>query len=509
MTEKSPHSPLRTLMFLLLMGALVWSFSLLPEKVELTDTLAFRLPQWPHFQEKGQEQERLADANSFLEGYDDLLREDSIAEVKNAELREAAIEDSLAIEKQRRRKLLSIQEGPEGIRNLKSFFQTLMKLPESGKKVRVMHYGDSQIEADRITSYLRREWQKKWGGQGPGLVPPVEVVPSGNIKQRASEEWHRHTIYGRKDTTVKHTRFGALGTFASYDSTSASLFFEPSRLGYSNTRVFKSAKVFLGSYGKGGSVQLYQNEELIAEKTLCDSCGFTTLDASISAEINEIRLTFTGGPMECYGVAFDGNSGVQVDNIPMRGSSGTIFKKMDRTLFKQQISQLQPELLLLQYGGNSVPYVKDTAQAENYGKWLKSQIKYLQKVAPNAAIILIGPSDMAHKEGDQFETYAFLEPVRDALKKAAFETNCGFWDIYEAMGGQNSMQAWVEAEPSLAGSDYVHFTPKGAKKIAELFNKAVMDRYKIEQEQDQAERKEKEKEQKSEQIIELQKEEKK
>jgi len=59
---------------------------------------------------------------------------------------------------------------------------------------------------------------------------------------------------------------------------------------------------------------------------LCDSCGFTTLDAPISGEINEIRLTFTGGPMECYGVAFDGNSGVQVDNIPMRGSSGTISK---------------------------------------------------------------------------------------------------------------------------------------------------------------------------------------
>jgi len=258
MTQNSPHSPLKTLVFLILMGAVVWSFSLLPEKVELTDTLTFRLPQWPHFQEEGQEQERLADANSFLEGYEDLLREDSIAEVKNAELREAAIEDSLAIDKQRRRKLLSIQEGPEGIRNLKSFFQTLMKLPDSGKKVRVMHYGDSQIEADRITSYLRREWQKKWGGQGPGLVPPVEVVPSGNIKQRASEEWHRHTIYGRKDTTVKHTRFGALGTFASYDSTSASLFFEPSRLGYRQYKGLQICESIPRFLWQGGSVQLYQ-----------------------------------------------------------------------------------------------------------------------------------------------------------------------------------------------------------------------------------------------------------
>lgn len=477
MMPSSQHSPLKTLLCLLLVASVIGAFNVLPSEVRMSETLLLQIPHWPNFEEGDGSESRLTDANSFLEGYDELLKEDSIAEAQSAELQAAAVQDSIALQMERRRKLLSIQEGDDGIRNLNSFFASLRKLPKSGEKVRVMHYGDSQIEADRITSYLRKEWQKKWGGEGPGLVPPVEVVPSANIKQSASAEWHRHTIYGRKDTTVTHTRFGALGTFASYDSSSAALFFEPSRLGYSNTRRFKSAKVFLGAFGEGGTVQLFQNETLIAEKNLCDSCGFSTFETTISGEVSEIKLGFEGGPLECYGVAFDGNSGVQVDNIPMRGSSGTIFKKMDRALFKQCIAQLNPQLLLLQYGGNSVPYVKDSLQAKNYGQWLKAQIVYLQQVMPNAAIVLIGPSDMAHKNGDQFETYAFLEPVRDALKEAAFATGCGFWDIYEAMGGHNSMQAWVDAEPPLAGTDYVHFTPKGAKKIAELFNKAVMDRY--------------------------------
>lgn len=476
MSSAKSHPPYRTVIFLLVIGVGIWSFRFLPQHYQISETLEIKMPHWPNFTNEP-EQERLTDANAFLEGYDELLKEDSIQRAQDSIRIETAIQDSIAKAVALRRQLLSIQEGEKGITNLNEFFASLRSLSANSNKVRVMHYGDSQIEADRISNYLRKEWQAKWGGHGPGLVPPVEVVPSGAIKQKASENWSRHTIYGKKDTTVTHNRYGVLGTFATYDSTSATLNFEPSRLGYSNTRTFDEGLIFIGVNGAGGSLQVMHNEEVIKEVTLADSSGFTSVPISLSGASKSIQLSFTGGPMECYGMTLDSDRGVQLDNIPMRGSSGTIFKKMNRSLFKAQMKILSPELIFLQYGGNSVPYVKDTLQADNYGKWLSSQIKYIQSAAPDAAIILIGPSDMAHKVDDQFETYAYLEPVRDALKKAAFDNGCGFWDIYEAMGGRNSMQAWVEAEPALAGPDYVHFTSGGAKKIAQLLNKAIMDRY--------------------------------
>ena len=37
------------------------------------------------------------------------------------------------------------------------------------------------------------------------------------------------------------------------------------------------------------------------------------------------------------------------------------------------------------------------------------------------------------------------------------------------MGGQNSMIQWVSARPALAGSDYVHFTLAGSKKVGDMF----------------------------------------
>jgi len=80
---------------------------------------------------------------------------------------------------------------------------------------------------------------------------------------------------------------------------------------------------------------------------------------------------------------------------------------------------------------------------------------------------------MSIKKEDYFETYPYLENVRDALKEASFKAGAGFWDMFSAMGGKNSMPSWVVAEPALASTDYIHFSPRGARIIAELFYEAL------------------------------------
>ncbi|MGB0390190.1 MAG: hypothetical protein ACPGD5_01385, partial [Salibacteraceae bacterium] len=175
---------------------------------------------------------------------------------------------------------------------------------------------------------------------------------------------------------------------------------------------------------------------------------------------------------EFYAFSFEGDYGVTVDNIGLRGSSGTLFKRLDSEQLKGFMQSQPIELIILQYGGNTVPYITSQEKAMKYGKWFKSQITYLQKINPNAAFIIIGPSDMATKIDGEYATYPYLESVRDALKTAAFETGSGYWDLYEVMGGRNSMISWVEAEKPLAGKDYVHFNNLGTRKVSELFMKA-------------------------------------
>ncbi|MCC6910458.1 MAG: hypothetical protein IT224_00380, partial [Flavobacteriales bacterium] len=78
------------------------------------------------------------------------------------------------------------------------------------------------------------------------------------------------------------------------------------------------------------------------------------------------------------------------------------------------------------------------------------------------------------KDGEHFVTRPYLEEVRDAMKTNALAQGAVFWDMYAAMGGRNSMVSWVEADPPLAASDYTHFSPQGAKKVAELFYTALI-----------------------------------
>ncbi|MEG2071059.1 MAG: hypothetical protein RR034_06770, partial [Bacteroidales bacterium] len=80
------------------------------------------------------------------------------------------------------------------------FFDKLFAKMGSAKAnkriVRVLHYGDSQIEMDRLTSNLREFFQAKFGGGGPGLVPLVQNIPSFSVSQYASGTPTLYTIYG-------------------------------------------------------------------------------------------------------------------------------------------------------------------------------------------------------------------------------------------------------------------------------------------------------------------------
>jgi lysophospholipase L1-like esterase len=432
---------------------------------------------------KPKEKIGIDDAAAFLANYDAVIaEEDSIPEPveeeinwgerfiapENAEMQDPELQAEF-------RERMRIHHGEGGIKNLDLFFASARNLSETQAKLRVMHYGDSQIEADRITRTLRNALQKRFGGEGPGLVHAVEVVPTAAIKQSASSNWKRYTVFGRQDTSLTHNRFGVLGAFGKNDSLTSELRFSPSNMAHDRARSFSEVTLYYGNYSTASQLSVYVNDSLYKTAELPSDSLPKTYRFRVKSRNAEVKLVFEGGPVECYALAFDGVAGIQVDNIPMRGSSGTIFRKMDHRTLAAQWRALDPGLILLQYGGNSVPYVADTAAAQNYGKWMRSQITLIQEILPEAAIIFIGPSDMATKEKDEFVTFPYLEVVRDELKAAALSTGCGYWDIYEVMGGRNSMAAWVAADPPLAGADYIHFTPKGAQRVGDIFVKALFD----------------------------------
>ena len=159
----------------------------------------------------------------------------------------------------------------------------------------------------------------------------------------------------------------------------------------------------------------------------------------------------------------------------MRGSSGTVFGKISQTSMKTMYAELNTELVILQFGGNSVPFFKDSTGVRNFASYFKSQIYRVQKLNPSAMVIVIGPSDMSKKTEEIYETYEYLPYCVSQLREAAKSTGSAFWNLYGAMGGQNSMPSWVEK--GLAGADHIHFSNDGAKIASQLFYEALIAEY--------------------------------
>jgi hypothetical protein len=64
--------------------------------------------------------------------------------------------------------------------------------------------------------------------------------------------------------------------------------------------------------------------------------------------------------------------------------------------------------------------------------------------------------------------------MRDVQRRIAEKTKITFWDMYEAMGGENSIVKYVDAKPALAAKDYTHLTYWGGRKIAVKLAHAIL-----------------------------------
>ncbi len=389
---------------------------------------------------------------------------------------------------------ISANEGkklqyPDGDRSvLYPAFEALSQAASGTSPVRVIHFGDSQIEGDRMTNLIRNELQQKFGGIGSGLQPAIPAVPSFSIKQDHSDNFVRHPGFGTKNPDITHRRFGVTAAFAKYTpfyadsvldtipATTGWLSLRQAKAAYGKAQSFNTLKLFYGHNQRAFLLKAFADDAKLSEDSIPPSNGLRTRTWYFDKTPEHVQVFLEGKDSpEIYGFSLEGSNGVQVDNIGLRGQSGTIFGGLDQSIFKGMTDVMNVKLILMQFGGNTVPYIKSEKAAENYGSNFRRQIEYLKRIIPGSVVIVIGPSDMATKVEGKMQTYPYLPAVRDALKKAAFDTGSPYFDIYEVMGGMNSMVGWVEN--NLAGSDYVHFSPGGAKKIAKTFVASFLEDY--------------------------------
>ena len=90
---------------------------------------------------------------------------------------------------------------------------------------------------------------------------------------------------------------------------------------------------------------------------------------------------------------------------------------------------------------------------------------------------MISVNDKSTKVNGEMATDIGVPILVETQRRIADSTHVCFWNLYEAMGGYNSMVRWADADTALANKDYTHLNYRGASKVADMLFKELMKEY--------------------------------
>jgi hypothetical protein len=474
--------PYRTfLLFFLFFGAVIllaWVFP--PEGFRLNGSFSLRF--WKPSSLFAKEEQNDQKLKQLLANTREVSDSTESASVRRDSLPEISALDSLIMQYRDTLKTnICYFEYPAGDSTvLYSFFRKLNP-DEKNKSMHILHYGDSQIEVDRISSYLRKRFQKEYGGGGIGLFSLNSVEDfSRYVTGKTSVNCER---FGTNGQAVKKTGIlSSLARFTSLADSVDSLKNEGSYVELTFTGNLRAPeqnidflRILYGPARKPCMLEVEMDKEKITLE-IASTLTVNNLLIPVGRPVRNIHLHFISQIVpDLYALSLEDSLGILVDNIPLRGAAMVNFRGMDPQLFSETDSLLNVGLIIMEFGVN---VASNVVKSYNYYRdIIVNHINDLKRINPDVACIIMGISDVAGKSGNGIETMKNVELIRDAQREAARITNCAFWDTYKAMGGRNSMPAWVANSPPLGQKDFIHFTPKGADLVGEMLYNAMMLEY--------------------------------
>jgi lysophospholipase L1-like esterase len=340
-------------------------------------------------------------------------------------------------------------------------------------RVRIAHFGDSGVEGDAITADVRKVMQKEFGGKGVGYlsITSQDITFRITTKQSFSDNWKTVSVLTANPQNLPLGLSGFVSipqgsSWVNYETTgwdSQLKYFNTAKLFYSNAK--NSSIKYSFNNGSDQNAPLKTGDD-IKELTL-SAPGGSASSIKISATMAD-QAYF-------YGVSLESGNGVYVDNFPWRGNTGLGFLNIQQSSL-QQFNKLENyKLIILEFGANEVSFgSQDNTWFENQ---MIKEINNLKKAFPQTSILLIGMGDKGIKKGTKFVTDPGVPQMLKLQQDIAAKTGIAFWSLFDAMGGPNTMDTWVKANPPLAYMDYSHPTWEGAARIGQMIANAILDAF--------------------------------
>ncbi|NSL89922.1 hypothetical protein ECE50_023985 [Chitinophaga sp. Mgbs1] len=334
------------------------------------------------------------------------------------------------------------------------------------KKVRIAYFGDSMIEGDLITSDLRDSLQTNFGGAGVGFVPVTSVVATyrTTINHTFSKDWKDYHYKNSPPSNITlglsgHTFFPASGSWVRYAPVK-------------KPRLDKFEEVSV-LFGPAEATTLSINDKAY---TLSGNQPVNRLDLRADTGASPLMIKYGGPSLPFYGVCFESDNGVYVDNYSFRGISGVELGHLSAGMVRKMQEERPYDLIVLHYGAN-VLFRPELTDYSWYERPMKKVMDSLRNDLPGTSFLIVGTADKSYRKGDRYITAPGVEALLKVQHELATGFGTGYWNLYAAMGGDGSMVKWVEGDTVLANKDYTHLNRQGAAKVGALLYKAIMNDY--------------------------------
>ncbi len=355
------------------------------------------------------------------------------------------------------------------VEQLKYFFNALEK--SNKEKIRIAHYGDSIIWGDVITDHLRNYFQKKYGGHGIGYLSICtdDMFARKTIDHEFSNNWEWASVF-----TKNRERFpiGIAGTVGKASLLSSVTYKTKTVSPAANS--FSEVSLFYSNANSNSALKYTLDDKKTMSVNLLSGTKLNVTKINVAHNSEKIKLQFENCEGAFfYGLTLDSGNGVYVDNFPFRGNSGVSIRDLDDNLLNGFSQNLNYKLFILQFGVNVA--ASGNVKYKWYSRMMLRVIKKIKKYFPNSSILIISPGDLGQKKGTKMVTHPEIKRFVKAQEEIAKKGKVAFWNMFEAMGGENSISSWVNASPPLVFKDYCHLTWDGSEVISHKLINALFE----------------------------------
>lgn len=341
------------------------------------------------------------------------------------------------------------------------------------KVFKIVHIGDSHIQADWFSGKVRTLLQQQYGNAGKGLLFPYKQIKTNGPRSFSSTS--TQTLQANKLIKCKTACDVGIAAYNAILPTGTAITF--SLKNDSGTQFISLLYQAQNPYAI--SIDNNTNKE---DYTIQQATNFF-----ISSYKNEVEQTFTLNSNSFAVlngvVSNNGNSGVLYYTV---GANGATFNNYNNSsLFFNQLQSLEPDLVIVSLGTNES--MSDiTTDSFNLQLQLFQQ-QLVSSVGKNTIVIYTTPADNYTREAHvvrkkvkgrwrtkrvvAYENNAKLIALKNTLIDFCNSNNIMYWDLFEVMGGYGSMRNWVRS--GYAAPDHVHFSKGGYELQGDLFFQAL------------------------------------